>query len=615
MSTMRRRKQQHENDGEKPSEDTQQDSAPKEKHRTPETDDDDTHTRSARSKVLPIVLYLCRLSGCILFAYGMYLGQTELCTHEECDMTYSMRQFLELDMKGSRSASLRHYRLFKFIDQRDPRHSPFRRHEQPLQGKEWCLDPTQTTAVLYVPGHGGSYEQSRSLGAHGLQLTQRQNAGQPRRVLHALQNNLLTGNATDLDSFIFDVYALDFGEEGAGLHGRLVEQQSSMVADAVEFLIETCQLPFITIVAHSIGGYATRLALADYPELLSSVRNVITLATPHAYPILAIEPSLHRVFARLDQQQNTQLALVSIGGAWRDEMIPPHSCQTPNALNLGTVDIMSSGRKKAPLLGMDHRAVVWCHNLLSRVREIIFTLNRSDENDAPARLREVAQRLDIPSDYNYLDSVKRTRMAYTESFGWWRSILAENGLLYTIEHLVGLYALSSSLYFLLGLSSRSSVAVVCLAPLFLGQTLQSDSFSWGSLYILSLVADTVFILLLYIYSAWILLILPLFSSGLFYVTLIQQIPAPVLGFCTAVLPIAILPLLRGQLTQGSTKFSLSDVARLACIVVALACLSSPGAAYQELGILECSNNAIVFFRLKREALLCHRKLTGWRLAQ
>ena len=93
-------------------------------------------------------------------------------------------------------------------------------------------------------------------------------------------------------------------------------------------------------------------------------------------------------------------------------MIPPRSCQAPNALNLGAVDIMSNGRKTVPLLGMDHRAIVWCHNLLSKVREIIFTLNRNDDKDAPIRLREVANRLEIPSDYNYLDSVERTRMVY-----------------------------------------------------------------------------------------------------------------------------------------------------------------------------------------------------------
>ena len=157
MSTMRRRKeQQQKNDGAQPpdSEGLKQDSALEDKRRHTPLKNNDSLTEDNRNMILPIILILCRLCGCILLAYGMYLGQTEICTHDECDMTFSMRQFLELDMKRSRSISLSQYRLFKFIDQRDPRHSRFRRYEQPLQGKEWCLDPAQTTAVLYVPGHG-----------------------------------------------------------------------------------------------------------------------------------------------------------------------------------------------------------------------------------------------------------------------------------------------------------------------------------------------------------------------------------------------------------------------------------------------------------------------------
>ena len=109
-------------------------------------------------KGLQLFLLIWRVAGCMAFAYGMYLGQTELCTHQECDMTYSMRMFLQLDVKPSRLVAARgdsqHYRLFKFIDQRDPRHKKFQRQSQSLKGNDWCLDPQQTTAVLYVPGHG-----------------------------------------------------------------------------------------------------------------------------------------------------------------------------------------------------------------------------------------------------------------------------------------------------------------------------------------------------------------------------------------------------------------------------------------------------------------------------
>lgn len=131
----------------------------------PQNDDDEwrkvRNNRPPEWRVLRLLLLLCRIVGCLAFAYGMYIGQKRLCTHEECDMTYSMRMFLELHMKRPRLAavtassfSVDHYRLFKFIDQRDPRHKKFQRQVQPLKGKEWCLDPRETTAALFVPGHG-----------------------------------------------------------------------------------------------------------------------------------------------------------------------------------------------------------------------------------------------------------------------------------------------------------------------------------------------------------------------------------------------------------------------------------------------------------------------------
>lgn len=269
---------------------------------------------------------------------------------------------------------------------------------------------------------GGSYQQSRSLGAHGLQLTAANNPAQKRRVLQAIQNNEWTGNATDVDSFVFDVYALDFGEEGAGLHGRLVELQSAMVADSVEFLVETCHLESVIVVAHSIGGYAVRLALFDYPQLRSVVHNVITLATPHLHPVLSIELSVHRIHARMEQEDFIQnnVALVSIGGGLRDEMIPPHLCRASqdSVLNVAATDIVVPGSKMPPLLGMDHRAIVWCYNLLLPLRQIIFTLRTSDSRNARDRIRSVTESLGLPEDYDYLDSVRNEISTFFVSYNW-----------------------------------------------------------------------------------------------------------------------------------------------------------------------------------------------------
>jgi pimeloyl-ACP methyl ester carboxylesterase len=303
-------------------------------------------------------------------------------------MTYSRRQFLPLSMNNSnnnsnntsQSQSQSHsqphsqshsqspYRFWKFIDQRDPRHHRFvtsgslsdDSDAEPLTGTDWCLldngsdsdsnrnrNNNKTVAVLYIPGHGGSYEQSRSLGAHGLQLTGARDMRQQRRVISALQRNEWSG-ATDndndpdnIDTFIFDVYAVDFGEEGGALHGDLILEQGLFVGQAVRKLVQDCHLQSIVLVGHSMGGFAARLASILVPETRPYIRNIVTLATPHAG---AWNPSLFHIHEHMDKdsdididttvQQNT--ALISIAGGLRDEMILPEACHV-NGVGATTV--------------------------------------------------------------------------------------------------------------------------------------------------------------------------------------------------------------------------------------------------------------------------------------
>lgn len=40
-------------------------------------------------------------------------------------------------------------------------------------------------------------------------------------------------------------------------------------------------------------------------------------------------------------------------------------------------------------LGMDHRAIVWCHSLLHVVRRVLWTLSISEKEDVGERLKQV----------------------------------------------------------------------------------------------------------------------------------------------------------------------------------------------------------------------------------
>jgi hypothetical protein len=424
------------------------------------------------------------------------------------------------------------YRLLKFTDARDPRHShlypisgsfvedyesshkPRRRRKRRRQSSSeddagrmlemtdnWCLlsrdvlldgskedeenddgyegdekgwtrapYPHGGHPVLYVPGHWGSYMQSRSLGAHGTRWTgqRRQHDTGMTMSDRDIYDSLRTGEGMhdglgilhdhdydgtgrnnssssssyrrrELDGFVMDVYALDFDEEGAALHSSTLFRQAEFFARAVRTIAMGCRLPAIdgggirdddddddeeenstssrgggiTIVAHSIGALVVRMALRAHPQLSANgwIRNIITLASPlgSEFPY-AVDAGVHDV-ARLvndggggggggGNRVAEDVMLISISGGLRDEMIPPGACQVPpisgdtdrndvaeKASGFASSAFLSSSMMRGSdsstedgPFGMDHRAIVWCYELLSKVRELVFSLVVATDN-------------------------------------------------------------------------------------------------------------------------------------------------------------------------------------------------------------------------------------------
>jgi len=360
-------------------------------------------------RYLHLASFILHFASCIFFVIGFHFCRNRLYTSEECDMTYSMRQFLPLQIETATP-----YKLFKFVDMRDPRHRRFLSTDEPLTGSDWCLDANSTTAVLYIPGNAGSYQQSRSLGAHGIQLTASRDASQQRKVLSALHNGQWVGDALNLDDFVYDVYAVDLLEEAGGLHGDFLIRQSQFIAESVMHLVQNCGLHRVLPVAHSIGGYSTRLAVVEHPEIRPYVTDIVTLGTPHARTILAWDRSIHRVHQKVISENQT--VLISISGGLRDEMIPPSAChvERANALAVSAVDVMKAGvdvNTKMPALGMDHRAIVWCRNLLLSVRSIIYTLSQAQRQGQGSADRVMAVRrlFELDDSYSYATSTQRLR--------------------------------------------------------------------------------------------------------------------------------------------------------------------------------------------------------------
>ena len=439
-----------------------------------------TRTTYSNRRWLLYVYYLLHIMATTCFIFGfVFRGIYDLHNGTECDMTYSHRTYIEIDTTTkttpSRSASsssklMSQYKLYKFVDKRDPRYYSLwsaadprdQQRHTPLtadgsQSQQWCIGnvakaasessdsasihDNQRPIVLYVPGHWGSYEQSRSIGAHGIQLTRSRSTAQyTKKIQNLLYNGGSSSSTTslsstttsttpqplDLNEFIYDVYALDFNEQGTALHGEFIIAQSEFIIKSIKLLVETCNVSSVTIVAHSMGGYSARLAAASLASSAAAtaaastqkqqnqqlIHNIITLATPHNNPLYSWEKSIYDIHQRLMMQQqrpqeennedSNKLFLVSLSGGLRDEMIEPNSCNIINSnsgskennaeysSSTGGVTALSSRLISKGSLGMDHQAIVWCHDVLEVVREIIWVLSSSPSSISTSEEHEVS---------------------------------------------------------------------------------------------------------------------------------------------------------------------------------------------------------------------------------
>jgi pimeloyl-ACP methyl ester carboxylesterase len=364
--------------------------------------------------IVPLVILLM---PCAFVGWGVFLWWTELSTHDECDMTWMHPTY-------ERIVSLQHprYSLYRYRDARDPRPTSFDPRLRPR------------AALLFVPGHAGSYQQARSLGTHALDvgLTRR---NVPAAELERIRKSILRKdmvNATTTDNApSWDVFGVDFREEPTGLHGRFVVEQSAFLADVLEFL-ERSSYREVAIVAHSLGGYSTLLAVARGAEREarwdpSFIRTIIALASPLHHPVMAWDWKLREIHQEIVNYAaktfNDNLVLVSISGGLRDEMIPPRACHAANmgeSLSLAAVDLLRPvvDEGKAPAsLGMDHRAIVWCRNLLEPIVAALNVLHADDSSPDnkvswkerllrswPRMAPEAGHSL---KDYSYDDAVRR----------------------------------------------------------------------------------------------------------------------------------------------------------------------------------------------------------------
>ncbi len=389
-------------------------------------------------------------------------------------------------------------------------------HEEQHHYHNWCQPNPNTNGkrghiVLFIPGHEGQYKQARSLAAHGITLS-RHPVNMPNGHIPHTKERLINGTmdptSNDIQDFVYDVYTLDFNGEGSAWHASILYAQVDFVVKSIERISEECGsstlspanssdggiIGGITIVAHSLGGIVARKAIVELYEKeninVNLIKNVITFATPHQYIPFVLDQSVIRFHNTLERKEHALMnegkydtTIVSFSGGLRDELIPSRSTYVSHYRQGGgkndamimsvlasdllkpRIEVMYDGSK----FGMDHKCIVWCHGLLSTIRQLIHVFVLSSTNDSK-EMRETSistflQRhmsnngLDCQSSLtnesskscsqdncSYQCRVKQKELLLTREFGLLGSVTLESTMWYNIRPFLFLYLLNGVLY-------------------------------------------------------------------------------------------------------------------------------------------------------------------------
>ncbi|KAF7667291.1 hypothetical protein LDENG_00068710 [Lucifuga dentata] len=216
--------------------------------------------------------------------------------------------------------------------------------------------------VLFLPGNAGSYKQARSLGSVALRKAEKMEGG-----LH------------------FNVFTVDFNEELVALYGGSLLRQTHFLHESIKAILrlyKDLENPprSVVLVGHSMGGVVAR-ALFTLPRFKTSlVSLIITQASPHLAPVLALDTYLldfysavrQRWVNRADDLRN--VTVLSVGGGYRDYQVRsglvslPCPPEDPNKLSLVATAVPRTW------VSTDHLSIVWCKELVLATVRAFFDL-------------------------------------------------------------------------------------------------------------------------------------------------------------------------------------------------------------------------------------------------
>ncbi|WVF65699.1 hypothetical protein IAT40_000430 [Kwoniella sp. CBS 6097] len=251
--------------------------------------------------------------------------------------------------------------------------------------------------VIFVPGNAGSYQQVRSIAS----AAARQYFGKPG------------GRADGMEDIRnIDMFTVDLNEEFSAFHAATLREQAKFVESSIhKVLAQYHHLPAaerpakVTLLGHSMGGIAARLAIT--PDTIDIVDMILTMSTPHVIPPLTLDIGMEKIYREIEDVATSTgqeyPILISLCGGVSDTQIVSDSCALPRSVTSpnGGFATFTTGMPHA-WTGVDHQAMVWCHQIRWSVARTLLEMTRSRDRQ---HKRQAAEQWMLGNQSNFATSV------------------------------------------------------------------------------------------------------------------------------------------------------------------------------------------------------------------
>ncbi|KAF9129937.1 GPI inositol deacylase [Mortierella sp. 14UC] len=191
-----------------------------------------------------------------------------------------------------------------------------------------------------------------------------------------------------------DFFTLDLNEEFSAFHGQLLQDQAHYTNEVITYILSlygdidnvssTPRPTSVLIIGHSMGGIVARSIFTTDNYIQGSVHAILTVATPHMIPPIALDDKISAAYDRIEefwthgfQTPRSPLAnvsLVSIMGGNLDITVNSDSGNIHHFVPQSHGFSVFTSSIPHAWVGTDHLSILWCNQVAMAIGKALVDL-------------------------------------------------------------------------------------------------------------------------------------------------------------------------------------------------------------------------------------------------